>query len=77
MSYERDKIIGLLARLFEAEDWRWIHKNGKYTIPSYDEIKDTIDDLENTAYKENIVETGRIRVEYDKKTQTYEYYLHL
>jgi len=76
MSYERDKMIGLLARLFKVEDWKW-YNDGGYNIPTYEEIEQELDRLEQVAEKEKIVETGRIRIEYDKATQTYDYYLHL
>lgn len=73
MSYERDKIIGLLYRIFQAEDYRWLN-----TPPTYNEIFETIEDLEKSAYEvKGIAESGRIRVHYDKESQTYEYYLNL
>ena len=71
--YERYKMIALLHRIFQCEEWRWKDK-----IPTYDEIAKTVSELEYDAYKEKgIVETGRIRVEYDEELDMYSYYLTL
>jgi len=75
MSYERNKIIGLLYRIFQAEGYRWGLDNRS---PSYKEIEESIEDLEKSAYEiKGTAETGRIRVCYDKEIQTYDYYLYL
>lgn len=75
MSYERDKIIGLLYRIFQAEDYRWYYDCNS---PSFEKLVATIESLENSAYEaKGFVESGRIRIEYDKETQTYDYYLNL
>lgn len=75
MTYERNKIIALLHRIFEAEDYRWGLENKS---PSYKEIEEIVESLEQSAYKvKGIAETGRIRVEYDKESQIYNYYLYL
>jgi len=74
MSYERDKIIGLLYRIFQAEEWTWASLHS----PTYNELEEAIENLEKSAYKvKGCAESGRIRVHYDKESQTYEYYLNL
>lgn len=78
MTYERNQIIGILYRIFQAERWYWYKNNNEgYQIPTYEEMKKFIERLEKEAYTNKIVETGRIQVSYDKSTQSYEYYLHL
>lgn len=69
--YERHKMIALLYRIFQCEEWRWQNK-----IPTYEEVAKTVEELEYDAYKEKgVVESGRIRVEYDKEIDMYNYYL--
>lgn len=77
MSYERNKVIGLLYRIFQAEEYIWF-RNGQDIRPNFQEIEEYIEKLENDAYQnKNAVESGRIRVVYDKLSHTYEYYLNL
>jgi len=73
MSYERNKIIGLLYRIFQAEEWTWASLH----TPSYKDMEKAIKDLEQSAYKAGEAESGRIRVVYDKQSKLYEYYLNL
>ena len=78
MSYERDKVIGLASRIFNAEGFTWYDK-GK---PSYEDIEKVICKLEEDAYNASddfggTAETGRIKVEYDKEAEMYCYYLNL
>ena len=70
--YERHKMIALVYRIFQCEEWRWMDK-----IPTYGEIAKTICELEYDAYKVGCVEIGRIKVEYDKGLDMYRYYLTL
>lgn len=75
MSYEKDKIIGLLYRIFQAEDYRWGLDN---KAPTYQKIEKIVEDLEKSAYEvKGQAETGRIKVYYDKESQMYDYYLNL
>lgn len=76
-NYENLAKIGLLARIFECEKWKWINfDKAKETIPTYEEIKKHVKDLEESAYEcKGIAESGRIRVEYDKELGDYNYYL--
>jgi len=76
-SYEKNQIISLLYRIFQAEDYRWF-KDGEEKVPTFDEIEETIEGLEADALEcKGTAETGRIRVHYDKETQTFDYYLSL
>jgi len=73
--YERNKIIALIFRVFQAEGWTW---GSSFNPPSYEEIEKTVEDLERTSYEEKgFAETGRIKVEYNKESKTYSYYLSL
>lgn len=75
MSYEKDKIVGLIYRIFQAEEYTWGVEKKK---PSYEEIVKTITELESSAYEvKGTAESGRIRVVYDKCCQEYEYFLNL
>jgi len=75
MSYERNKIIGLLYRIFQAENYGWWKTNG---VPSYEQIENVIEELEESAYKiKGYSETGRIRVNWNKDGNFYEYYFNL
>jgi len=77
MSYERNKIIGLLYRIFQAEDFQW-YKDGAMKTPSYNEIEEFIEELEESAYKcKGSSETGRVRVNWDKEANMYEYFFNL
>ena len=73
-SYERNKLIALVYRIFQAEEWNY----GSLHSPSYKEIEEVVEGLEKSAYGvKGFAETGRIRVEYDKSYQIYNYYLSL
>ena len=74
MSYERDKIIGLLYRIFQAEQWTWASLHS----PTYKELEEAVEELEKSAYEvKGQAESGRIKVHYDKQSQIYDYYLNL
>jgi len=75
MSYEKNKILGLLYRIFQAEEYTW----GVTKIsPSFSEIEKTVNDLEQSAFEvKGFAETGRIKVLYDKDCKSYTYYLNL
>lgn len=74
-SYEKNKIISLLYRIFQAEEYRWGIEN---KIPTFDEIEEAVNNLEDSAFKvKGFVESGRIKVEYDKECKSYQYYLNL
>ena len=77
MSYNKDKIIALIYRIFRAEEFEWYNYDGSYGTPSYTEIEDTIKDLEKDAYKYGRAETGRIIVEYNKSIKSFNYYFNL
>lgn len=75
MSYNRNKIIALIYRIFQAEDYRWRLET---KAPSYKEIEKLVESLEQDAYEvKGFAETGRIKVHYDKNSQMYDYYLNL
>jgi hypothetical protein len=76
MSYDRDKIIALVYRIFQAEEFVWEDK-GQSGVPSYNQIVKTFEELESCAQESGDCECGRIRVEYDKKSKLFVYYLHL
>jgi len=74
MSYKRNQIIGLLYRIFQAEEWTWASLHS----PTYKELEEAIEDLEQSAYTaKGFAESGRIKVHYDKASQMYDYYLNL
>lgn len=76
-TYEKNQILSLLYRIFQAEDYRWFNQNKDY-VPTFEEIERTVDGLESAALEcKGAAETGRIRVVYDKESQTFEYYLSL
>jgi hypothetical protein len=78
MSYERNQIISLLYRIFQAEEYKWYDNNRGEKIPTFDEIEKTVETLEEKAIEfRGISETGRIKVEYDKDSQSFDYYFHL
>ena len=73
-SYERNKIIALIYRVFQAEEWNYT----KIFPPSYKEIEKVVESLESSAYEvKGHAESGRIMVCYNKDTKTYSYYLSL
>ena len=73
MSYERNKMIALLYRIFQAEDYRWLDSKES---PTVEEIEDTILGLEANARKsKGSSATGRILVKYDVESDFFEYYL--
>lgn len=78
MSYERNQMISLLYRIFQAERYFWIDKNGERNMPTYENIDETLNKLEADAEKcKGFAETGRLRVEYDKEGQCFDYYFNL
>ena len=93
MSYERNQIISLLYRIFQAEGYHWYDnrfslnlpksaitalKEKSFKIPTYEEIKDVLSGLEYDAEKcKDRAETGRLMVAYDKEGQCFDYYLNL
>ena len=75
MSYEKNKILGLIYRIFQAEEYVWGIES---QTPSFSEIEKTVDALEQSAFEEKgTAETGRIKVSYDKESKSYTYYLNL
>jgi hypothetical protein len=73
MSYNRNKAISLIYRVFQVERYTW--GNSK-TPPTHDEIEECVTDLENSAYScMGGAESGRIRVNYNSDCDFYEYYL--
>ena len=71
--YKRNKMIGLLYCIFQAEGWVWGFK-----LPTYAEIEETVTELEKDAYNcKGTAETGRIVVHYDKDIDDYDYSLRL
>lgn len=77
MSYERNQIISLLYRIFQAEKYLWYNKKGEGKIPTHEEITNCLESLEIAAEKAGVVETGKLRVEYDKQTKIFDYYFNL
>ena len=76
-SYEKNKVLTLLYRIFQAEEYQWAI-NEVMVVPTFDEISKTVEELEGSAYEvKGMAESGRIRVQYDKELHTYEYYLNL
>jgi hypothetical protein len=74
-TYEKNQMISLLYRIFQAEDYRW-YKDGTDSVPTFKEIEQLIYELEQSALECNgVAESGRIRVSYDKETQMFDYYL--
>jgi hypothetical protein len=75
-TYEKNKMIGLLYRIFQAENYRWFEKEDVGTIPTFEELEILIGRLEEDSIEcKGSAESGRIRVSYDKETQTFDYYL--
>jgi hypothetical protein len=80
MSYERNKTIALLYRIFQAEDYQWMNRKQVLICPSYKEIDEMVTDLEYTLIDDkssNMVESGLLRIEYDRQNKTFEYYLNV
>jgi hypothetical protein len=76
-TYEKNQILTLLYRIFQAEEFRWYNDN-KYGVPTFEQIEETVEGLEADALEcKGTAESGRIRVHYDKETQTFDYYLSL
>ena len=76
-NYEKNRVLSLLYRIFQAEEFTW-YKNGIRNVPTFEEIEETVEGLEQNALEcKGVAETGRIRVSYDKETQTFDYYLSL
>jgi hypothetical protein len=74
-TYEKNQMIGLLYRIFQSENYTWLDNSES---PTYEEIKKCVEELEYSALDhKGFCESGRIRVEYDKETQTFSYYLEL
>jgi hypothetical protein len=77
MSYERNQIISLLYRIFQAEEYRW-SLEGILKIPTFKDIENSVSELEYKAENcKSFVEGGRIRVEYNKESKCFNYYLYL
>lgn len=75
MTYEKNQIISLLYRIFQAENYTW---GIDCKSPSYEEIEQVVEDLEKSAYEvKDQAETGRIKVYYNKESKVYDYYLNL
>jgi len=76
-TYEKNQMISLLYRIFQAEGYRWF-KHGIDKVPTFEEIEETIERLEADALEcKGAVEAGRIRVSYDKEAKMFDYYLSL
>ena len=78
MSYEKNKIIGLLYRIFKAEEYTW-HNNMDI---GYEDINEFVKDLEDIAIEasddiQGEAESGRIRVVYDAETKSFTYFFKL
>ena len=74
-TYEKNQMISLLYRIFQAENYQW-YKDGTAQVPTFEEIEQSIEDLEQSALECNgVAESGRIRVSYDKESQMFDYYL--
>ena len=70
-------MLTLLYRIFQAEDYRW-YKDGIDTVPTLEQIEETVEGLEQDAIEcKGAAESGRIRVSYDKETDSFDYYLSL
>jgi hypothetical protein len=77
-TYEKNQMICLLYRIFQAEEYRWYTNDGKFIIPTLQEIEDSINDLESSALEcKGFSESGRIRVHYNKENDNFEYFLNL
>jgi hypothetical protein len=78
MSYERDKIIGLIYRIFQAEDYQWVI-DGVSKIPSFNDIEKYLQETEYIMEKEKLAvcDSGRIMVTRDKEFGAFNYYLDL
>jgi len=78
-NYENLAKIGLLARIFECENWKWINiEKHKESVPTYEEIKEAIEDLEKGAFKcKGWSESGRLAVRWDRDTKGFRYYLEI
>jgi hypothetical protein len=75
MSYRRNKIIALIYRIFQEEDYKY---HSSLTPPTYDEVEKVVEGLEESAIEvKGIAESGRIMVQYDKEHGSFDYYLSL
>lgn len=75
MTYERNKMLGLLYSIFQAEEYTW---GVEPKTPSFSEIEEAVEGLEASALEcRGTAQSCRIMVCYDKETQSYEYYLNL
>ena len=77
MSYTRDQAIALAHRIFQAEKYEWV--DTAPNPPTYEQMESLFSSLEESCIenKNRSAESGRIRVEYDKESQSFEYYLHI
>lgn len=73
-TYEKNKMIALLYRIFQAEDYRW---DKEENVPTFAEIAEAVEELEESALEHGQAESGRIKVFYDTASDTFEYYLNL
>jgi hypothetical protein len=77
-TYEKNQMLTLLYRIFQAEEYRWFHKDGEEGVPTLEKIEEVVEGLEQSAWDvKGFAESGRIRVHYDKETKSFEYYLNL
>lgn len=77
MNYERNQIISLLYRIFQAEEYRWYLEN-TLKIPTFNDIENSVSELEYKAENcKDVVECGRIRVKYNKENKSFDYYFNL
>ena len=80
MNYERNKMLGLIYAIFQAEEWKWWKDD---LVPTFDQIESKIDLLEADAIenmgnkKYGSAETGRLLVKYDKDGDIFEYYINV
>lgn len=76
-TYEKNQMLTLLYRIFQAEEYQWFN-DGIMTTPTYQQIEEAVNSLEVSAIEsKGTSESGRIRVYYDKETESFEYYLNL
>jgi hypothetical protein len=76
-TYEKNQMLSLLYRIFQAENYQW-YNNGAATVPTFEQIEESVEELETSAIScHGAAESGRIRVSYDKETDSFHYYLSL